>query len=98
MPIAFGSTIGIQAMSGKGERPELPLNEICLRAVNKYINNYDEARSLKESIEKDGLIEPITVNEISTFLKSKDIDDLPKDEKEYYEKRDVKHYFFGKEV
>ena len=51
MPITFGSTIGIQAMSGKGERPELPLNEICLRAVNKYINNYDEARSLKESIE-----------------------------------------------
>ena len=45
MPITFGSTIGIQAMSGKGERPELPLNEICLRAVNKYINNYDEARS-----------------------------------------------------
>ncbi|MDY5652976.1 MAG: ParB/Srx family N-terminal domain-containing protein, partial [Erysipelotrichaceae bacterium] len=87
MPITFGSTIGIQAMSGKGERPELPLNEICLRAVNKYINNYDEARSLKESIEKDGLIEPITVNEISAFLKSKDIDDLPKDEKEYYESR-----------
>lgn len=87
MPIGFGSTIGIQAMSGKGERPELPLNEICLRAVNKYINNYDEARSLKESIEKDGLIEPITVNEISVFLKSKDIDDLPKDEKEYYENR-----------
>ena len=55
MPIGFGSTIGIQAMSGRGERPELPLNEICLRAVNKYINNYDEARSLKESIEKDGL-------------------------------------------
>lgn len=87
MPIGFGSTIGIQAMSGRGERPELPLNEICLRAVNKYINNYDEARSLKESIEKDGLIEPITVNEISVFLKSKDIDDLPKDEKEYYENR-----------
>ena len=87
MPIGFGSTIGIQAMSGKGERPELPLNEICLRAVNKYINNYDEARSLKESIEKDGLIEPITVNEISVFLKSKDINDLPKDEKEYYENR-----------
>lgn len=74
-------------MSGKGERPELPLNEICLRAVNKYINDYDEARSLKDSIEKDGLIEPITVNEIATFLKSKDINALPKEEKEYYESR-----------
>lgn len=84
MTSMFGNTVGIKAMSGQGERNSLPLNEICPRAVNKYINDYNEALSMKQTIEKDGLIEPITVNEISEFLKNKDVDKLPKEEKEYY--------------
>lgn len=83
----FGNTIGIKAMSGNGERTNLPLNEICVRAVNKYINDYNEALSMKQTIEKDGLIEPITVNEISNFLNSSDINELSEFEKKYYEEQ-----------
>ena len=35
------------------------LNKICVRFQNKYINNIDKHRSLKESIRANGLIEPI---------------------------------------
>lgn len=83
----FGGAIGIQAMKNEGEKPELPLNQICLRAQNKYINDFDEAASLKESILKDGLIEPITVCDIEEFLKNDDIYRLPTEDYEYYKKQ-----------
>lgn len=48
----------------------IPVNEICLRFENKYIINSDKANALKESIKKVGLIEPISVVNIDSFLQS----------------------------
>lgn len=48
------------------------LNKICVRFQNKYINNIDKHRSLKESIRANGLIEPIVVVEIDEYLPSSD--------------------------
>jgi len=87
MPTNFKKQNAMNTMAGKGEKTELPLDEICFRAENKYINNQEEARSILESIKADGLIEPITVENIDDFLKSDDIDLLPVGHKLYYMKK-----------
>ncbi len=57
----------------------IPLNQICVRFQNKYINNIDKHTALKNSIKANGLIEPIIVIEIKSYLDS----ELAEDEKEY---------------
>ena len=84
MPFNTNNMLAKQAMAGKGIRDSIPLNEICLRYRNKYINSYDDAESIKQSIEKDGLIEPITVNDIDAYLKSSDNESLSTEAKSYY--------------
>ncbi len=47
----------------------IPINQICCRSVNKYVDKQDVAESLKNSIKKLGLIEPIIVIEIASYKK-----------------------------
>ena len=42
----------------------IPINQICCRSVNMYVDKQDAVESLKNSIKKLGLIEPIIVIEI----------------------------------
>ena len=61
-------TLAFQAMAGELETTtaitHIPINKICCRFQNKYINNIDKHKSLKESIRSNGLIEPIIVMDI----------------------------------
>ena len=70
-------TLAFQAMAGELETTtaitHIPINKICCRFQNKYINNIDKHKSLKESIRSNGLIEPIIVMEIDEYIR-KDID------------------------
>ena len=87
MPFNTNGMLAKQAMTGKGNNDNIPLNEICLRFKNKYINGYEDANSIRESIKKDGLIEPITVNDINSYLKSADVNQLSKEARSYYEQK-----------
>ena len=91
MPFNTNNMLAKKAMSGEGSRksvvPGIPLSEICVRYKNKYIIGYEDSTSIKESIEKDGLIEPITINEIEAYLNSKDIDLLANEARQYYNER-----------
>lgn len=71
----------------------IPLNQICVRYQNKYINNIDKHNSLKNSIKANGLIEPIIVIEIDSYLTKNDNDE----ENEYLRKRKEKgcEYFIS---
>ena len=84
VPISFVKQQAMNTMAGKGSRDNIALDKICFRAINKYINSQDEAKSILNSIKKEGLIEPITVNEISSFLECDDVNLLPTKEREYY--------------
>ena len=84
MAISFVKQQAMNTMAGKGSRDNIALDKICFRAINKYINSQDEAKSILNSIKKEGLIEPITVNEISSFLECDDVNLLPAKEREYY--------------
>lgn len=60
---------------------ELPLKWICPRFSNKYINDPKTTRALAKSIEKNGLLQPIVVIEISKYLENH----ISDEEKEYLE-------------
>lgn len=79
------NTLAKKAMYGKGTNDNIQLDEICLRYKNKYINSYENAKSIKESIAKDGLIEPITLNDIAAYLTCSDNELIPSDARKYYE-------------
>ena len=75
----FGSkvrgTLAFQTMSGEVETTStithIAICNICCRYQNKYINNIDKHKSLKDSIRVNGLIEPIIVLEIDSYLQEK---------------------------
>ena len=46
----------------------IPINQICCRYENMYVDKQDAVESLKNSIKNLGLIEPIIVIEISEFI------------------------------
>ena len=52
----------------RGDVVQIPINQICCRSVNMYVDKQDAAESLKKSIEKLGLIEPIIVIEIDSYI------------------------------
>ena len=56
----------------------LPLNKICSRYENMYINDLEHNRRLRESIERIGQITPISV--------------IPISEKKYKTKREEEYY------
>ena len=59
----------------------IPINEICCRSTNMYVDKQDAAESLKKSIKNLGLIEPIIVIEIGDYKKQ--MGDSRKDEIDY---------------
>ena len=59
----------------------IPINEICCRSTNMYVDKQDAAESLKKSIKNLGLIEPIIVIEIDEYKKQ--MGDSRKDEIDY---------------
>lgn len=65
-------TLAFKSIKGEGDITGSiyykALNKICVRFQNKYINNIDKHRSLKESIRVNGLIEPIVVVDIDEYL------------------------------
>jgi hypothetical protein len=67
-------TLAFQTMAGEVDTTStithIPLNRICCRYQNKYINNIDKHKALRESIRVNGLIEPIIVLEIDEYLKN----------------------------
>lgn len=66
------NTIAFQNLTGNSNASAdveyRPLNEICGRYNNKYINNSDKAKSLEQSIRENGLIEPIVIVDIDDYL------------------------------
>ena len=66
------NTIAFQNLTGNSNASAdveyRPLNEICSRYNNKYINNSDKAKSLEQSIRENGLIEPIVIVDIDDYL------------------------------
>ena len=59
----------------------IPINEICCRSTNMYVDKQDAAESLKKSIKNLGLIEPIIVIEINEYKKQ--MGESRKDETDY---------------
>ena len=66
----------------------IPINQICCRSVNMYVDKQDAVESLKNSIKKLGLIEPIIVIEIEEYKKK--IKGIHEDEIEYLTKMEEK--------
>lgn len=63
------------------------VSDICPRFENKYIGNIDKAKSLRESIKKAGLIEPINVVNIEAYLKNRFNDSSELNDKQAAEKK-----------
>ena len=59
----------------------IPINQICCRSVNKYVDKQDGAESLKRSIKSLGLIEPIIVIRIDEYKEK--IKDLSEEDLQY---------------
>ena len=74
---------------------QIPINQICCRSVNMYVDKQDAAESLKKSIEKLGLIEPIIVIEISSYKEK--LTDERKEEIDYLTRMEEKgcRYFIS---
>lgn len=76
-------TLAFKSIKGEGEITSnifyKPLNQICVRFQNKYINNIDKHKALKESIRANGLIEPIVIVDIDEYINTCDNEQ----EKEY---------------
>lgn len=64
--------------NGKKDIFQVPLKDICLRYNNNYINDKKTFSSLKASIENEGLLQPIIITKIDTYLEQAN-----KEEKDY---------------
>lgn len=88
--VAFQSLAGNAKVSAGVELK--PLNEICARFNNKYINNADKAKSLEMSIRENGLIEPIVVISIDEYLSKGNASEEERSYLNKYKSNGVKYF------
>lgn len=72
--------------NGQKDVPLLAINQICLRYENNYINDKNTFAPLVQSIQTNGLLQPIIVVEITKYLNK-----AKPEEKEYLEKMQSKY-------